>query len=204
MPRPRDVVCDRPKILFVGINPGATSGRVGHHFAGPGNPFWKLLCTSRLTPVELRAAEDQRLSEFGYALVNLCTRPTRAASELTRDELARGAKRLRDKVRAMQPEVVALVGVTLYPAIFGRAAMTPGAGPKPELLEGVPVFVVPNPSGLNATYPSFAAKLLYFEQLHDFATSSSRSRSRSPNRNPRTRRAAGAAASRKRRAAAAE
>jgi TDG/mug DNA glycosylase family protein len=165
VPRPRDIICDEPRILFVGINPGATSGKVGHHFAGPGNPFWKLLHASGLTPIELRADEDGRLCEFGYALVNLCTRPTRTAAELSRDELARGVVRLRRKVREMQPALVALVGVTLYPQIFGRAAKTPGAGPKPERIEGVPVFVVPNPSGLNATYPTFAAKLPYFEAL---------------------------------------
>src|SRR5688572_24805135 len=120
MPRPRDITMARPKILFVGINPGATSGKVGHHFAGPMNPFWQLLHTAGLVPVELRADEDQRLVEFGYALVNLCSRPTKTAAELARAELERGRKRLIAKVREMQPEIVALVGVTLYPVVFGR------------------------------------------------------------------------------------
>jgi TDG/mug DNA glycosylase family protein len=168
VPRPRDIICDEPRILFVGINPGRTSGRVGHHFAGPGNPFWKLLHAAGLTPVVLRADEDARLGEFGYALVNLCTRPTRAAAELTRAELARGAKRLQAKVRAMQPGVVALVGVTLYPIVFAPAQPR-GPGPKPQRLEGARVFVLPNPSGLNASFPSFAAKLVWFEQLREFA-----------------------------------
>src|SRR5678815_3163398 len=113
MPRPRDVTMQHPKILFVGINPGVTSGKTGHHFAGPGNPFWKLLHAARLVPVELTAEEDQRLVEFGCALVNLCARPTKTAAELKRPELERGAKQLLAKVRAMQPEIVALVGVTL-------------------------------------------------------------------------------------------
>lgn len=164
MPRPRDVITEQPAILFVGINPGATSGRVGHHFAGPANPFWRLLHAAGLTPVVLTAAEDGRLAEFGYGLVNLCTRPTRTAAELSRDELARGANRLRAKVRAMRPEVVALVGVTIYPVLFGRRG-TPGPGAKRERLEGARVFVLPNPSGLNASFPSFAAKLRWFEQL---------------------------------------
>src|SRR5207249_4278902 len=146
VPRPRDVIADHPRILFVGINPGRTSGRVGHHFAGPGNPFWKLLHAAELVPIVLRADEDQRLAEFGLALVNLCPRPTRTAAELARTELVRGVKRLRAKLRAMQPAVVALVGVTLYPMIFGRTA-TPGPGAKPDELEGARVFVVPNPSG---------------------------------------------------------
>jgi len=168
VPRPRDVVADHPRILFVGINPGRTSGQVGHHFAGPGNPFWKLLHAAGLVPTVLRPDEDQRLAEFGLALVNLCRRPTRTAAELAPAELARGVKRLHANVRAMQPAVVALVGVTLYPVIFGRTA-TPGRGGKPEQLAGARVFVVPNPSGLNASFPSFAAKLVWFEQLRAFA-----------------------------------
>src|SRR5215204_3634685 len=98
MPRPRNVTMEQPKILFVGINPGATSGKVGHHFAGPANPFWRLLHAAEHVPVELRADEDQRLVEFGYALVNLCTRPTKTAAELTRAELARGRTQLIAKV----------------------------------------------------------------------------------------------------------
>jgi double-stranded uracil-DNA glycosylase len=168
VPRPRDIITPHPRILFVGINPGTTSGRVGHHFAGPGNPFWKLLHAAGLVPVELRAEEDQRLVEWGYALVNLCSRPTRTAAELSRQELGRGRARLLAKVRALQPEVVALVGVTLYPVVFGRT-QSPGAGAKPEKLAGARVFVLPNPSGLNASYPSFAAKLPWFEQLRRFA-----------------------------------
>ena len=171
MPRPRDVLCDRPTILFVGINPGATSGRVGHHFAGPGNPFWKLLYAARLTSRELTALEDQQLCEHGHALVNLCTRTTATAAELTRAELARGRTRLLATVERLRPQVVALVGVTLYPIVAGAAAAraTPGPGPKPERVSGARLFVVPNPSGLNATFPTFAAKLPWFQQLHSFA-----------------------------------
>jgi TDG/mug DNA glycosylase family protein len=171
MPRPRDVIADHPRILFVGINPGATSGRVGHHFAGPANPFWRLLHAAGLVPIELRAAEDQRLAEWGYGLVNLCGRATKTAAELRRAELVRGAKQLRAKVRTMQPDVVALVGVTLYPAIFGsvRAKAEPGPGAKSDRFEGARVFVLPNPSGLNATYPNFAAKLPWFERLRAYA-----------------------------------
>lgn len=169
MPRPRDIEIDHPRILFVGINPGRTSGQVGHHFAGPGNPFWRLLHAAGLVPVVLRAEDDARLAEHGYALVNLCTRPTRTAAELSRAELARGVRRLRAKVRAMQPEVVALVGVTLYTTIFGRT-YAPGPGDKPERLEDARVFVLPNPSGLNASFPSFAAKLVWYVQLRELVS----------------------------------
>jgi TDG/mug DNA glycosylase family protein len=186
VPPLRDVIADRPKILFVGINPGETSGRLGHHFARAGNPFWKLLHAAKLTPVVLRPDEDQRLAEHGYALTNLCARVTRTAAELTRAELARGNKILREKIRAMQPGVVALVGLTMYPPIFGRSAGGPGA--KAERLEDVPVFVVPNPSGLNASFPSFEAKLVWFEALARYA----KQRRKARRAGPRRRRAAGA------------
>ena len=176
MPRPRDVVTDRPRILFVGINPGVTSGKVGHHFAGPANPFWRLLHVAGLVPVELRADEDQRLVEWRYALVNLCPRPTKVASELVRKELLRGRKLLVDKIRVMKPEIVALVGVTLYPIVFAREdrkspklELTPGPGAKSELLGDARVFVLPNPSGLNASFPTFEAKLPWFVELRAFA-----------------------------------
>ena len=176
MARPRDVVTDRPRILFVGINPGVTSGKVGHHFAGPANPFWKLLHVAGLVPVELRADEDQRLVEWRYALVNLVARPTKVASELKRKELLRGRTLLVEKIRTMKPEIVALVGVTLYPIVFAREnrkspkpELTPGPGAKPELLEGARVFVLPNPSGLNASFPTFDAQRPWFEQLRVFA-----------------------------------
>lgn len=170
MPRIRDIACKNPAILFVGINPGATSGRVGHHFAGPGNTFWRLLHAAKLTPVELRPDEDARLPEFDLALVNMASRTTRTAAELTRAELVRGRGTLLAKVRTMQPAVVALVGVTLYPLLVGpkAAKASPGPGPKPELVEGARLFVVPNPSGLNATFPTFEAKLPWFRDLRAF------------------------------------
>jgi double-stranded uracil-DNA glycosylase len=167
----------KPDILFVGINPGATSGKVGHHFAGPANPFYKLLHVAGITPVELAAVDDQRLVEWKLALVNLCARPTKVASELTRKELHAGRRALVKKVHAMQPKVVALVGVTLYPIVFAREdrkapmpELPPGPGAKPQLLEGARVFVVPNPSGLNASFPTFEAKLPWFQKLRAFTS----------------------------------
>lgn len=175
MPRPRDVITNQPEILFVGINPGVTSGKVGHHFAGPANPFWKLLHTAGLTPIELKAEEDQRLVEWKLALVNLCARPTQIASELKRAELHKGRRALVKKIAAIKPKVVALVGVTLYPIVFARESrkdpmpvLPPGPGAKPQLLEGARVFVVPNPSGLNASFPTFEAKLPWFVALREY------------------------------------
>ena len=138
----KDVVVDRPRLLLVGINPGLRSGAVGHHFAGNGNPFWRLLAAARLTPVLLDCAEDQRLAEFGIALTNLCPRTTRTAAELTRAEIARGRAALARKIARWRPAVVAFVGVSLY-AMFFRRASGGGAGPKPELVSSARVFVVP-------------------------------------------------------------
>jgi TDG/mug DNA glycosylase family protein len=163
-----DVVVDRPRLLLVGINPGLRSGALGHHFAGRGNPFWRLLHASRLTPVLLDFSDDRRLAEFGIALTNLCPRATRTAAELTRAEIDRGRAALARKIARWQPGVVAFVGVTLY-AMFFRRPSGGGAGPKPEVVSGARVFVVPNPSGLNASYPGFAHKLVWFKKLRAFA-----------------------------------
>src|SRR5260370_28184286 len=128
--RLRDVIVPRPRILFVGINPSLRSGAVGHHFAGPGNPFWRLLQAARLIPVPLTFAEDQRLAEFGMALTNLCPRPTRAASQLRPDEMKRGKKVLARKIRRLQPSVVTFVGVSLYQQYF-QLPRSGGARPEP-------------------------------------------------------------------------
>jgi TDG/mug DNA glycosylase family protein len=163
----RDVIVERPRLLLVGINPGLRSGAVGHHFAGNGNPFWRLLHAARLTPVLLPFTEDQRLAEFGIALTNLCPRTTRTAAELTRGEIARGHAALARKIDVWRPAVVAFVGVTLYRMYFGAVA-GPGPGPKKETLSGARVFVVPNPSGLNASFPGFEHKLRWFKKLRAF------------------------------------
>ncbi len=163
-----DILVARPRILFVGINPGLRSGEVGHHFAGKGNPFWRLLAAARLTGSELRCETEDRLRDDGLALTNLCPRVTRLASELEKDEIARGRQVLLRKIGRLRPRVVALVGVTMYRQIV-PAGRTPGPGEKPERLDGARLFVLPNPSGLNATFPGFASKLVWFERLRDFA-----------------------------------
>jgi TDG/mug DNA glycosylase family protein len=167
VPRLHDVLCDRPRVLLVGINPGLRSAALGHHFAGLGNPFWRLLHAAGLTPEALDAQQDARLAEFGIALTNLCPRSTRTAAELTSEEIARGRRALVRKCQQLEPRVVALVGVTLYGQIFGGRA-SGGPGPKDQRLGGAPVFVVPNPSGLNASFPGFAHKLIWYVRLRAF------------------------------------
>jgi TDG/mug DNA glycosylase family protein len=167
MQRLKDVVVARPNVLLVGINPGLRSGAVGHHFAGNGNPFWRLLEKSRLTPRLLHYEEDQKLADFGIALTNLCPRVTRTAAELELDEIERGRRALARKVARLEPRVVAFVGVSLYQMYF-RLPRSGGPGAKPETIAGARVFVVPNPSGLNASFPGFDHKLVWFKELRKF------------------------------------
>ena len=163
-----DCTAKNARILFVGINPGLRSAEIGHHFAGKGNPFWRLLYSAGLTPVLLTPEEDTRLVEFQLGLTNLCPRPSRAASELTRDELEAGRRVLAQKVARLKPKVVAFVGLTIYQSFFTHPK-TGGAGEKPETIAGARVFVVPNPSGLNQSFPGFHDKLVWFEKLRYFA-----------------------------------
>ena len=167
-PRVPDVLTPRPRVLFVGINPSLRSAGTGHHFAGRGNPFWRLLHASGLTPVQLAPEEDQRLAEFGLALTNLCHRPTRAASELSKQELDVGVRDLRQRIPALSPQVVAFVGLSVYQRFFGLKT-SGGAGTKPETLDcrdgKATVFALPNPSGLNASFPGFEDKRVWFHKL---------------------------------------
>lgn len=173
MPRLRDVVVQRPDVLLVGINPGLRSGAVGHHFAGNGNPFWRLLEASKLTPRLLHYEEDQKLAELGIALTNLCPRTTRTAAELEPDEVERGRRALAKKIAQIRPGVVAFVGVSLYQMYF-RLPKSGGPGEKPEHIAGARVFVVPNPSGLNASFPGFEHKLVWFKALRKFVQQTTR------------------------------
>ena len=160
-------LCPRPRILFVGINPSLRSAEVGHHFAGPGNPFWRLLHAARLIPTAFTPEDDTRLPSHGMALTNIVPRATRAASELTRAEFATGRARLARLIARVKPQTVAFVGVTVYRAFFGPRAI-PGPGAKSQRIGEARVFVLPNPSGLNAAYPGFRDKLVWFERLKRF------------------------------------
>ena len=167
----RDILIPQPRILFVGINPSLRSEQVGHHFASPGNPFWRLLYAARLLSEELKCEDDNRLGEFGLAITNVCARATRSAAELSSAEIKRGHQLLERKIRRVRPRVVAFVGVTIYRSFF---RITDGEGPglKEERIGDARVFVLPNPSGLNASFPGFQHKLIWFERLREFADNS--------------------------------
>jgi TDG/mug DNA glycosylase family protein len=167
VPGLRDITAPHLRALFVGINPGLRSAALGHHFAGRGNPFWRLLHAAGLIPQPIDFEHDRDLLRHGFGITNICARQTRSAAELTRDELRAGAVILARKVRRLEPGMVVFVGLTIYQLVFGREA-SKGPGAKPERFGGARVFVVPNPSGLNASFPGFAQKLQWFAALRLF------------------------------------
>jgi len=148
-------------VLFVGINPSLYSAQVGHHFARPGNRFWPALHAAGFTPRLLRPDEDGELPAHGIGVTNIAARPTRAAAEITAEELRAGARELERLVRRHAPRLVAVVGLTAYRAAFAR----PGAamGLQSDQIGGRPVWVLPNPSGLNAHYTPAALGLKFRE-----------------------------------------
>lgn len=158
------ILPNQPRVLFVGINPGLGSWARQHNFAGPGNPFWRLLHASGLTPVLLAPEEDVRLAEFDLGLVNLCDRPTRTAAELTREELEAGRRRLRRRVARCRPRVLALVGISIFPAVCPGSPER-GPGLRVARFGDAPIFVLPNPSGLNQSFAGFEPKLVWFREL---------------------------------------
>jgi len=152
------ILAEGLQVLFVGVNPSLRSAQVGHHFARPGNRFWPTLHAAGFTPRRLRPDEDHELPAHGIGVTNLASRATRAADELLVDELRAGATELERTVRRYRPRLVAIVGLTAYRSAFSRPKATLGL--QPEELGGRPVWVLPNPSGLNAHYkPADFARL---------------------------------------------
>jgi TDG/mug DNA glycosylase family protein len=143
-----DVLGPGLDVVFVGINPGLWSGAVGHHFARPGNRFWKALHGSGFTDRLLAPNEDATLLERNLGLTNLVARTTARADELSADEIRRGALELEERLAPHRPWFVAVLGVGAYRTGFGRPDA--GLGPREEDLAGSRLWVLPNPSGLNA------------------------------------------------------
>lgn len=145
-------------VLFVGINPSLRSAEVGHHFARPGNRFWPTLHAAGFTPRRLRPDEDAELPAHGVGVTNLVFRPTREAAQITCEELREGALALERTVALHRPRLVAVVGITAYRTAFGRPKAAIGL--QPDEIGGRPVWILPNPSGLNAHYkPADFARL---------------------------------------------
>jgi TDG/mug DNA glycosylase family protein len=152
LPPLRDRIRPGVRVLFVGINPGVRSALTGHHFAGFSNRFWKLLYDSRLVPEPVTYVDDRRLPEWGFGITNVVPRPTPGIDTLTREEYVAGCARLRRKIQRYRPEVVALVGVTVFRALFPNSRAAVALGLQREHLSNAAVFVLPNPSGRNANY----------------------------------------------------
>nr|WP_231972312.1 G/U mismatch-specific DNA glycosylase [Nocardiopsis alborubida] len=143
-----DVVAEDLRVLFCGINPGLTSGAVGHHFAKPGTRFWPSLHGSGFTPRQFRPDEEDELLPLGLGITNVVERTTAQADELSREEYVEGGRRLREKVLRWRPRWLAVLGVTAYREAFAerRAAV----GPQDTEIGGTRVWLLPNPSGRNA------------------------------------------------------
>lgn len=154
-------------ILFVGINPGLRSAQLGHHFAGPSNRFWKLLYESGLVTEPLTHKEDGRLPEWSVGLTNIIGRSSRGIDSLSAQDYRGGIATLTKKVCRYRPRIIALLGVTIYRMLYGANRTLPprlDLGPTTSTLAGVPVFLLPNPSGRNAHY-SYEEMLIAFRSL---------------------------------------
>jgi double-stranded uracil-DNA glycosylase len=143
-----DVLGPGLRVLFCGINPGLYSAATGHHFARPGNRFWPALHASGFTSRQLRPDEQGLLPGLGLGITNIVARSSARADELGAAELAQGARRLTALVGRVEPGWLAILGVTAYRAAFGRPHAV--VGPQPELIGQTRLWILPNPSGLNA------------------------------------------------------
>ena len=145
-----DVIAAKLRVLFVGINPGLYSAATGNHFARPGNRFWPALHAAGFTPFLLHPSEQRKLLESGYGITNLVDRATASADELRPAEFVAGRRRLATKVKRYRPSIVAFLGVGAYCQAFDKKRTA--LGRQPERFERAEVWVLPNPSGLNANY----------------------------------------------------
>lgn len=152
------------RVLFVGINPGVRSALTGHHFAGFSNRFWKLLHESRLVPEPIGYADDVRLPEWGFGVTNIVARATPGIDTLATHEYVAGRAILRRKILRYRPEIVAMVGVTVFRAMFPERKGAVMLGVQAEKIGESRVFVLPNPSGRNANF-TYAEMLASYRAL---------------------------------------
>jgi TDG/mug DNA glycosylase family protein len=155
-------------VLFVGINPGLYTAAIGHHFGRPGNRFWPALRAGGFTPRILSPYEERDLLPLGYGITNVVARATATADELTAAELLAGGRRLAAKARRYRPRILAFLGIVAYRVAFGRPRAA--LGPQPDAIGPSRVWLLPNPSGLNAHYQAADLARL-FRQLRAAAAS---------------------------------
>ncbi len=164
-----DVIAPNLRVLFCGINPGLYSAAVGYHFARPGNRFWLALHAAGFTPRQLQPAEQHNLLSLGLGITNIAPRATARADELSASELIEGMRNLEIKVRRYRPKVLAVLGISAYRIAWGqpRAAL----GLQSDPWHATRVWILPNPSGLNAHYTP-ARLAAQFSELQKFAATS--------------------------------
>lgn len=148
--RVADVIAPGLRVLFCGINPGLYSGATGHHFARPGNRFWPALHHYGFTDRQLEPYDQTEVLERGVGLTNLVARATAQAAELTPEELRRGGRRLVRKLHTFEPRYLAVLGVAAFRSAFGEPDAA--VGPQERTVGSTRLWVLPNPSGLNAHY----------------------------------------------------
>jgi len=158
-----DIIAPNLHVLFCGINPSLYSAAVGHHFARPGNRFWRSLHAAGFTERLLAPFEDSDLLQFGYGLTNIVDRATARADELDAEELVTGQRQLVAKVQHYQPQFLAVLGIGAYRTAFKRPKAV--MGQQDESLHNANIWVLPNPSGLNAHYQLEDLKRVYRELL---------------------------------------
>ena len=159
-----DLIAPDLKVLFSGINPSLYSAAVGHHFARPGNRFWPALHAAGFTPRLFSPFEGSTLLDLGYGITNLVDRSTASADELSAREFVEGGLRLEEKIRRYSPRIIAFLGISAFRSAFGSPRASIGV--QSEAIAGATVWVLPNPSGLNAHYRLTDLAGLY-EELRD-------------------------------------
>jgi TDG/mug DNA glycosylase family protein len=156
-----DVIAPGLRVLFCGINPGLYTAAVGHHFARPGNRFWPALYNAGFTDRLLSPFDEAELLDRRYGVTNVVQRATATADALSQEEIVAGGRQLVRKVRRYQPGILAILGVGAYRAAFNRPKA--GVGRQEDMLGGTMLWVLPNPSGLNAHYQAAALAELFKE-----------------------------------------
>lgn len=156
-----DLIDYNLKVLFCGINPGIWSGATGFHFAKPGNRFWKVLHLAGFTDRQLHPSEEQELLELGYGITSFVKRTTARADELTREEFIEGGKLLVKKIEKYAPQTLAVLGIGAYRTAFNKPKAKLGV--QEEKIGGANVWLLPNPSGLNAHYQARDLAALFRE-----------------------------------------
>jgi TDG/mug DNA glycosylase family protein len=164
----KDVIAANLRVLFCGINPGLYTAAVGHHFARPGNRFWPALYASGFTNRLLSPFDERELLPRGYGITNIVARTTASADALTKEEIIAGGAQLQAKVLRYRPRVLAVLGVGAYRTAFNRPKATVGRQTEP--IGDTLLWVLPNPSGLNANYQAPDLARL-FRELKDFSDS---------------------------------